>query len=199
VSLTISYNCLTSLPSTLPSLLQVFDVSHNALTSIPPSLVASLPSLVSLNVAHNRLSHLPPLHALTSLQILNLSHNYLTALSALPMLLCSVELSHNELTTLPEPSLCASSSLTRLALDNNCLSELPVALASTPLRLCPAGLSISGNPLAMIPGPFRSDPVSVMGYLGDLLSGVEQVCASWNALYHFLVSYVCVFTRALSC
>eukprot|EP00960_Hanusia_phi_P016878 497171-Hanusia_phi.AAC.1 len=150
-TLHVANNRLQSLPSSLPSCLELskLNVQHNQLTTLP-DFICRLSTLCSLQVDHNSIQLLPEelgmlnnLDTLTcsnnqledlplslghirSLTLLNFSSNRLTSIpESVGELqgLISLELSHNKLEALPD-SLQGLSNLTRLDLRENCLTAV---------------------------------------------------------------------------
>ena len=105
LELLVGYNRLSSLPASFSKLtsLVCLALSGNRFTAVPePTL--SMASLQWLWLSNNSISTLPPkLHALSKLQSLQLNDNLLTALDVqLPDSLLELDVSHNQLTELPE-------------------------------------------------------------------------------------------------
>ena len=81
---------LTGLLTAVPDLLTArvclyagLDLSFNLLQELPPSLPLTLPHLVTLHLAHNRLQAIPDsIFGFLHLRHLDVSHNLLTALPA---------------------------------------------------------------------------------------------------------------------
>jgi len=106
--------------SQLPSI-QVFDVSNNAIESLPDGLTFPA-SLVTLNLAGNKLSALPALNfeAVTSFDCSNNQIKELPEITATK--LETLKISNNLIQTLPDSySHEKLSALTKVELDNNCL------------------------------------------------------------------------------
>mmetsp|Transcript_1562 Transcript_1562/g.2662 ORF Transcript_1562/g.2662 Transcript_1562/m.2662 type:complete len:364 (+) Transcript_1562:174-1265(+) len=102
--LNVRENQLESLPEELPPSLTSLDLFHNMLTHLPDDFGA-LTSLRKLTLRFNRLRSLPPTFGnLVSLRILHVDQNYLTSLpKSISNLkyLQSMNLWHNRLKTLP--------------------------------------------------------------------------------------------------
>ena len=132
--LSLSYNQLTSLPSSIVNLtsLRYLYLEHNELTSLPPT-IGNLTSLRYLYLEHNELTSLPSsIVNLRSLGYLNLSSNQLTSLPTSIGNLRSLEslyLRFNQLTFLPE-SIVNLSSLRTLDLYRNQLTSLPTSIGN---------------------------------------------------------------------
>jgi leucine-rich repeat protein SHOC2 len=120
------HDCLTSLPSSIGSLVDLTKlyINYNQLTSLPES-IGNLANLTVLHVSHNQLTSLPD-------RIGNLSG------------LQKLYLRNNQLTSLPE-SMGNLSSLTELHLDNNQLASLPESMDSLSNLI---RLNLNGNPLS---------------------------------------------------
>ena len=164
-------SCLTTLPQ-----LTVLDVSGKELVALDGGVLASLPKLVKLNAAANRLRTLPPeIGRLAKLRLLGLRDNmlrtlpdevgelkelrelYVTSnrLTSLPSTLgrCrnlrKLQASFNALRTLPS-ELAELPNLEMVRVAGCEIFALPPALASAP-RLC--WVSLAGNPLTSTPPP----------------------------------------------
>ncbi|XP_029431041.1 leucine-rich repeat serine/threonine-protein kinase 1 isoform X2 [Rhinatrema bivittatum] len=159
--LDLSANCLTSLPSVIPwglLRLQRLNLSGNQLTSLPgvqssDEILCS--RLLEIDMACNKLSTLPlGLLHLTELQKLIAAKNYLENLFAEENAtnwiglrkLRELDVSENQLTTLPAPVLHCLKSLTYLNVSQNKLQAFPNPWAS-PLKCCRA----SRNFLEVLP------------------------------------------------
>ncbi|KAI9832868.1 MAG: hypothetical protein M1838_005603, partial [Thelocarpon superellum] len=116
--------------------IRIIDLQRNTLIAIPCSLSVLAPTLVSINLSHNRLGSTrfitEPLH-LPHLQTLNLSSNALTSLSPLQdhlsaPLLSTLDVSCNKLTALPAPLRSPDSlpALASLIASDNALAALEV-------------------------------------------------------------------------
>jgi leucine-rich repeat protein SHOC2 len=121
-------DCLTSLPSSIGSLIDLTKlyINYNQLTSLPES-IGDLANLTILHVSHNRLTSLPnSIGNLSSLQRLYLRHNQLTNLPeniGNLFNLTELHLDNNQLTSLPS-SMDNLSNLKRLNLNGNPLTDL---------------------------------------------------------------------------
>eukprot|EP00898_Chlorokybus_atmophyticus_P001617 jgi/Chlat1/2456/Chrsp171S02338 len=147
--LTLTSNCLTSIPSSIEYLkgLKLLALDYNQLTSLPVS-VGQLSALDKLTISNNRLVELPStLGDLYNLSVLDVSHN---SLSSLPVALsgCThltdLNAADNQLTSVPaELSLLVK--LKVLQLDRNRISSLPNGF----LRSCVVlhTISLHGNPI----------------------------------------------------
>ncbi|XP_072294641.1 leucine-rich repeat-containing protein 40 [Eucyclogobius newberryi] len=144
--LNLENNQLSSLPDSVGRLssLRVLECSENHLTALPSS-VARLASLEQLFLRQNRLRLVPALPG-ASLKELYLADNQISELVWEQLcgleLLSSLELRGNKIHTLPEEALPRT--LSRLDLSNNDISTLPPALGLLP-RL--TVLLLEGNPL----------------------------------------------------
>eukprot|EP01129_Flabellula_baltica_P012011 TRINITY_DN5359_c0_g1_i1.p1 TRINITY_DN5359_c0_g1~~TRINITY_DN5359_c0_g1_i1.p1 ORF type:complete len:1884 (+),score=321.07 TRINITY_DN5359_c0_g1_i1:42-5654(+) len=106
---------------------QLVEVVGNFLFGIPP-LFFSMPSLHTLNLSNNFISAIPDTSDdFNSLTSLNLSNNSITSLSSLRKLSALVELdvSFNYLESIPSDFFIRISSLRKLNLQNNKISEFP--------------------------------------------------------------------------
>ena len=132
--LSLSYNQLTSLPSSIVNLtsLRYLYLEHNELTSLPSSIV-NLRSLGYLNLSSNQLTSLPTsIGNLRSLESLYLRFNQLTFLPESIVNLSSLrtlDLYRNQLTSLPT-SIGNLESLERLDLRRNQLASLPESIGN---------------------------------------------------------------------
>lgn len=124
--LSLSFNSLASLPSTLPPKLKVLQLSGNSFARLPSAL-ESTPSLGALLLNHNSLVDLSPgpLKNLASLNTLVLSNNQLKSLGSLGSLKSLKKLSagHNQLSRYPV--LHSQSDLRELRLNDNSISSIP--------------------------------------------------------------------------
>ena len=154
--LNLSHNRLEAVPSQLlmaaTDLLHL-DVSHNELDALPPQL-RRLANLQVLELSHNPLSHfqIRPLPSLTELRTLHMRNtqrtgaNIPTGLEAL-VHLADVDLSENQLTTIPE-GLLSVPNLRRLNLGSNAIVEVSPAIERwTRLET----LILSRNDIAALP------------------------------------------------
>jgi hypothetical protein len=96
-------NCVA--PDTMPKLpnLEHLSLAANDLTVLPPAIV-ECERLLLVNVADNRLTALPELTRLTSLEHLDAHHNRLSALPASAQLstLVTLNVAHNSIAVLPD-------------------------------------------------------------------------------------------------
>ncbi|XP_031271898.1 LRR repeats and ubiquitin-like domain-containing protein At2g30105 [Pistacia vera] len=125
----INWQGLTSL-----KLLQVLSLSQNCLNTVPSTL-GLLTSLQQLHVANNKLTALPiEIGNLTELEVLKVNNN---RISSIPSnignctSLIEVDLSSNHLSELPE-GFCSLHNLKALHLSNNAMTSLPNSL----FRMC---------------------------------------------------------------
>lgn len=123
-SLTIAYNPIRTLPSTIGDLtdLILFAVMNTNLESLPES-IGQLPKLEDLILPGNRLTSFPK------------------SITSLPRLL-ALDLSHNKITSLPENIGDLAATLQFLDVTDNKLTTLPMSITKlTKLR----GLFLAGN------------------------------------------------------
>lgn len=100
--------------------LEALDLAHNALWSLSPTMLCYLPSLITLNLTHNRLHHLPDL-GLGARQPLEEESHLLQECS---MPLQHLDLSHNQVTEVPERAFDSIKDLRTLSLRHNRLGHL---------------------------------------------------------------------------
>lgn len=148
-TLSLRRNALTKLPDlSLPSKLEILDISHNCLSAAPSSL-SQLHNLKHLFLDHNSIAELPDLSQLAHLERCALSYNELTAfpeaLLQLPNLK-SLFLEHNDIAALP--ALPEQSTLETLDLAYNHSSDVPASLCNlSGLQV----LNLSGNGVKRLP------------------------------------------------
>eukprot|EP00051_Salpingoeca_urceolata_P001480 m.41294 g.41294 ORF g.41294 m.41294 type:complete len:363 (+) comp11446_c1_seq1:797-1885(+) len=149
--LRLGFNNLTSLPDALCGMeqLESLELHYNQLTQLPDG-IGRLRNLFMLKLMSNRLTSLPPsVDQLTSLRQLCLAYNPLSDhsfLSRLPQLE-ALSLGGNEYTAMPS-QLLGLTNLTFLDLSNNNLESLPDAMFTelTELR----GLDLDSNKFATL-------------------------------------------------
>ena len=140
--------------------------------------VFTLPELVSLQLASNKLSWLAVgvFSHMTMLKWLDLEHNMLTALHADVFannhVLEVLYLSSNSITTLPRTLLSGLGRLTTLGLSNNAIASFPIAMYDT-MRSIPS-LVISNNPLQCTRQGHGTTIVCSSCTLGYTFTGVSQ-------------------------
>uniref|UniRef100_A0AAU7L1Z2 Toll4 n=1 Tax=Macrobrachium nipponense TaxID=159736 RepID=A0AAU7L1Z2_MACNP len=131
--------------------LEYLNLAHNALWSLPHGVLCSLPSLISLNLTHNRLHHLPDL-GLGAVKPKNEASDIPIECN-LP--LHHLDLSHNQIAEVPEQVFTSASDLYTLSLKHNRLAHLSDwafgSLASLKL------LDLSHNRLVAIPRSALAD------------------------------------------
>lgn len=125
-------------------------LSHNQLTSLPDNLHYQLAALQVLCVDHNQLDHLP-LILPPSLKTLQVRENHLTHLPPLPGTLQHLHASSNALETLEDPTNVLSN-LTHVYLNRNCLTSVPDFFVNQ----CPqlGRLNVSHNKIATVSSNF---------------------------------------------
>lgn len=147
------------------------DLSGRGMEKVP-SLFLVIPTIVSLDLSHNRLKYLPRgIKQLTRLEFLNLSHNHL---QELPLELGTLhtlkhlDVQHNNLTEVPL-TLNLLDNLEVLDISHNNISFLPVSLGTLPSL---KELHAHSNPL---PYPKKvvlsSAGTGVLSYLREKNSG----------------------------
>ncbi|KAH3757873.1 Leucine-rich repeat protein SHOC-2 [Pelomyxa schiedti] len=150
--LMISSNLLKGLPESIGDLitLEYLDFSENSITAFPSSF-GNLARLAIVVMHHNKVNQLPSfVTALPMLTVINLEENEITSVqvpeSAADLSLCTLNLSHNRLTTLCP--LQVFSTLEYLHLDGNGFTTIPL----TVLHLTSLSyLSMVGNYISEIP------------------------------------------------
>ena len=168
ITLDLSGNLLTTFNlKLLPESVRDLDLSANQLTTLGDSDgdEVALPNLVGFNVAENKLTAIPTLHApclqtmhcgnnqLTSLEFLWKAQTCLTTLEAsrnrlmatlsrLPDILVSLDLSQNRLTSIQ----LLPKTLVRLVLNDNCIQELDLTNCHAVCEVV-----LNGNQLQQVP------------------------------------------------
>ncbi len=144
-TLLIQNNCLAQLGGLHEArFLRGLRADGNALTALDGALSKAF-SLVDLDVSRNLLVSTVGLKEAVKLVTLNLAHNRLTALGALPATLTDLDASHNRIASLP--GLAALTSLRVLDLSHNALMSW-AGFAGLP-ALCE--LYLAGNRLGSLP------------------------------------------------
>ncbi|MCB1073147.1 MAG: hypothetical protein KDK96_08630 [Chlamydiia bacterium] len=132
-TLDLTGNCLTELPEWIGTLteLKSLIVDRNCLETFPISLP---PNLTVLSLNNNRVSSFSSLLN-TKLARFRIAYNQLTSLPEFPFpsTLETVDLSHNQISTLPD-GLEKAESLKLWIMTNNSLTSLPFSLAQLPLH-----------------------------------------------------------------
>ncbi|XP_071531802.1 toll-like receptor 6 [Panulirus ornatus] len=151
------------------SRLEALDLAYNALWSFPPTMLCHLPSLITLNLTHNRLHHLPdlglgarqppgkeshlPPECSLPLEHLDLSHNQVTEMTERTFGsakdLQTLSLKHNRLAHLSDWAFDGLRHLKRLDLSHNRLVAVPRS-ALTDLRQL-RDLNLANNSLSVLP------------------------------------------------
>ena len=173
VVLNVSSNPLEKLPSVLPRMLSELIVGYCRLKSIPAS-VKDLPRLVTLIAPGNKITRVPEVRAVRTM---NFSKNRIKVFPHLPESIIHVDLSMNQLTSMPE----------KLSLPN--LSELDLSFNKIPVlhfwkapRLqC---LRISNNPINQFVNDQSLDGVSVVDATNTEISFINEL-----GVNEFLISY----------
>lgn len=160
-SLDISHNRITQIPTEIDAFsgLVSFDASHNRIKECPEGLWL-LPQLKEVTLAHNQLDSLlipkpeepegTQGHVVMNLAKIDVSENKLTKIFIEGDLtyLTHLDLSHNQLSTLPQDLSERCQSVLQLNISDNQFQLLPQAVAS--LRFL-SELSASSNKISLIP------------------------------------------------
>ena len=146
--------------------LHQLDISENAITALPEALSRCV-GLRMLNVYGNRLERLSPVDRLVGLRLLDAAGNRLKELDCLPPNVISLDLSENQLDTLPT-IIADLASLRRLDLSgNNLVSASWQLLAGLPLE----ELYLDDNGLQSLPAPGDVPVIRRMSALGNPTAG----------------------------
>ena len=143
--------CFTKLP-----LLEILRMPNNAITDVPPE-INRLEKLKVLCLDRNKLAALPDLSGLTQLKELLVRHNQLTTISNLPLHLELLHVSSNQLVDLEDLD-CPF--LTRLYANGNQLTRIPANLLTAGSSL--QRLLISHNPITEVPDNFWTAPCEIV-------------------------------------
>lgn len=169
--LNLSHNNLESLPQYAPNTTQLtklteIKLSHNQLKDRKPfhipQLVLSIPSLILVDLSHNRITHLPDpqLWASRVLRDVNLSHNRvgeITLTSNVKMCwpcISKLNFAHNKIKVIPK-EIGLLDTLTSLDVSENNISVLPdeIGRLDRLYELPLQGLNLQHDPAALKGGP----------------------------------------------
>ena len=172
------------------SKVEKLDLNHNHLSDIPDELSEAMPKLQCVNLSHNEFCVLPfSFITSTSVRLLNLSNNKISISSSQhpnpekrAIMLESLDLSHNEISGIPEWLGNFFPALTSLYLAGNDIINLP----AFPLNLRQLRtLDLSNNYLKEIPPEFLSECLSLDTLVASnngLTSLPESIAASLTNL-----------------
>ena len=171
--LNVSSNPLEKLPSVLPPMLTELIVGYCRLKYLPSS-IKDLPRLVTLIAPGNRITKIPEARLLRTM---NFSKNRLKVFPFLPESIVSVDLSMNQLTSMPE--MLRLPNLSELDLSFNKIPALH--FWKTPKLQC---LRISNNPISQLVRDGTLDGVSVVDATNTNITFMHEL-----GVGEFLISY----------
>lgn len=169
-NLVCSVNKLKSFPESVGRLskLTLLDLSSNCLEELPNG-IGTLEHLMTLNVSCNKLKTLPCLKGCKVLALLDASYNELSTFLDVRgsfELLADVILSNNKIEKLPALA-STLSSLKKLELENNCITDVPGNLIECPklkvVKLC--GNALKDRRLRKLVENPRTTPEQVLKYI----------------------------------
>lgn len=157
-------------PETIPSDVQLINMSRNSIRSIPDSYKFWFPECAELDISHNELKNVPNLEGFYRLKRLNLEYNGITSLPEEAFVHLSyleeLLLGGNQISHISEAAFKNLYSLQKLNLSCNKLETLPSAVDSLNLK----ELYFNGN---LIENP-------VLEFLN--LSELRRLSLAWNRI-----------------